>query len=245
MEEKTREGTEVMGWLSRVGGVLFSPGKTFPYIASKPDWVIPLVVIVLFSLISVSLITSRVDMGTLVREQLEPRLERGEMSEEEYERAVEIATNVGKYTAYGGVILFLPIMLLVISGVFHLVFTLQTSGSSFKKVFSVTTYSFMPSVISSIISVLLLLSRPKGSISSPEQLVRSSVAAFLDPQTTSKFLYSLASSLEFFSVWILVLLIFGYSAATNLSKKRTAAVVIILWLAFILGKAALAGFTGR
>ena len=241
--EESRGRAEGMGWLSRVSGVLFSPGKTFSYIASKPDWIIPLVVILVFSFASTILITSRVDMGAVVREQLAPRLERGEMSEVEYERAIEIATRVGKYAAYGGTIVFLPLMLLVISGIFHLIFTLQTGESKFKKVFSVTTYSFMPGVISCIISILLLLSRPIGSITSPEQLLRSSVAAFLDPDTTSKFLYSLASSLEFFTIWILVLLVFGYSAATNQSKKKTAAVVIILWLAFILGKAALASFT--
>lgn len=245
MTEERRKEAEGMGWLSRISGVLFSPGKTYSYIASKPDWVIPLVVIMLFSLISVGLITSRVDMGALVREQLEPRLERGEMSEEEYERAVAIASKIGKYAAYGGVILFLPLMLLVISGVFHLMFTLQTGESKFKKVFSVTTYSFMPSVISSILSMLLLLSRPRGSVTSPEELLRSSVAAFLDPETASKFFYSLASSLEFFNIWILILLVFGYSAASNQSKKKTAAVVIGVWLVYIFGKAAIASFTGR
>jgi len=244
MEEK-REGVEGMGWLNRVGGVLFSPGKTFPYIASKPDWLIPLVVILVFTLVATILITSRIDMGAVVREQLETRLERGEMSEEEYERAVEIATKVGKYAAYGGVIVFFPLMLLVISGIFHLIFTLQTGESKFRKVFSVTTYSFMPSVISSIISILLLLSRPRGSVISPEELLRSRVAAFLDPETTSKFLYSMASSLEFFNIWILVLLVFGYSAASNQSRKKTAAVVIAVWLVYILGKAAIASFTGR
>ncbi|TKJ36137.1 hypothetical protein CEE39_00390 [bacterium (candidate division B38) B3_B38] len=243
MTEEKKEGLESMGWLSRIGGVLFSPGKTFSYIASKPDWVIPLVVIIIFSLISVVLITSRIDIGAAVREQLAPRLERGEMSEEDVERAVEVSTRIGKYAPYGGVILFFPLMLLVISGVFHLIFTLQTGESTFRKVFSVTTYSFMPSVISSIITTLLLLSRPVGSVSSPEGLVRSSAAAFLDPQTTSKFLYNLASSVEFFSIWILALLVFGYSVAINLSKKKTAAVVIALWLIFIIGKAALASIS--
>jgi len=231
-----------MGWLSRMGGVLFSPGKTFPYIASKPDWLVPLVVIMVFSLLTVSLFTSRADMGTMVRAQLEPRLDRGEISEQDFERAVELATKAGKYAAYGGIILGFPLILLAISGVFHLIFTLQTGKSTFRKVFSVTTYSFMPSVVSSIISTLLLLSRPRGSLTSPQELVRSSVAAFLDPQTTSKFWYNLASSLEFFSVWILILLVFGYATISNLSKKKTAAVVITLWLVYIIGRAALINF---
>lgn len=243
MTEERKQEVAEMGWLSRIGGVLFSPGKTFSYIASKPDWVIPLVVIIIFSLISVVMITSRVDLGAAVREQLAPRLERGEMSEEDVERAVEVSTRIGKYAPYGGVILAFPLMLLIISGVFHLIFTLQTGESTFRKVFSVTTYSFMPSVISSIITTLLLLSRPGGSVTSPEDLLRSSVAAFLDPQATSKFFYSLASSVEFFSIWILALLVFGYSAATNMSKKKTAVVVIALWLIFIIGKAAIASFS--
>ncbi len=243
MTDERKEGLESMGWLSRIGGVLFSPGKTFSYIASKPDWVIPLVVIIIFSLISVFMITTRVDLGAAVREQLEPRLERGEMSEEEFERAVEISVRIGKYTPFLGAFLFMPLMLLIISGVFHLIFTLQTGESTFRKVFSVTTYSFMPSVISSIITTLLLLSRRGGSITSPENLLRSSVAAFLDPETTSKFLYNLASSVEFFSIWILALLVFGYSAATNMSKKKTAVTVIALWLIFIIGKAAIASLS--
>ena len=70
--------------------------------------------------------------------------------------------------------------------------------------------------------------------------------AFMDPQTSPKFVYSLASSLDLFTIWILLLVATGLKAAAGkkLSFGGALFAVMLPWAVIILGKAALAGLTG-
>jgi hypothetical protein len=63
---------------------------------------------------------------------------------------------------------------------------------------------------------------------------------FLDP-TTSPFLYSLATSLDIFMIWTLILTAIGFSCISKKVKFSTAMTVIFAWYAvFALASAALA-----
>jgi hypothetical protein len=67
--------------------------------------------------------------------------------------------------------------------------------------------------------------------------------ALMDPLTTPKFLYSLATSLDLFTIWMLVLIGIGLKAAggKNLSTGGAMTAVFVPWVVWTLGKAALAG----
>jgi hypothetical protein len=70
--------------------------------------------------------------------------------------------------------------------------------------------------------------------------------AFMDPKSSSKFLYSLASSLDLFSFWIMLLIAVGLKAAAGkkLSFGGAFFAVLLPWAVFVLGAAALKGLTG-
>ena len=65
----------------------------------------------------------------------------------------------------------------------------------------------------------------------------------MDPVTSPKFLYSLASSLEVFGIWTLVLIAVGLKAAggRNISFGSALAAVFVPWVIWVLCKASLAG----
>jgi hypothetical protein len=67
--------------------------------------------------------------------------------------------------------------------------------------------------------------------------------AFMDPLTSSKFLYSLASSLDLFRIWSLVLIAIGLKAAggKQLSMGGAVTAVFLPWAIWTLGAASLAG----
>ena len=52
----------------RIIGVLFSPDATFASIARRPDWVVPLVLIVVLALVNGILVASHIDFGAPARE---------------------------------------------------------------------------------------------------------------------------------------------------------------------------------
>ena len=69
------------------------------------------------------------------------------------------------------------------------------------------------------------------------------VGAFMDPTTSSKFLYSMASSLDLFAFWTIFLLATGLKAAAGKKLTFTGALVAVLlpWAALVLVKSAFAG----
>jgi hypothetical protein len=71
--------------------------------------------------------------------------------------------------------------------------------------------------------------------------------AFMDPMTTSKFVYSLASALDLFSLWKLALVAIGLKAAGGklLSMGGAITAVFLPWAIWTLGAASLAGAFGR
>jgi hypothetical protein len=70
--------------------------------------------------------------------------------------------------------------------------------------------------------------------------------AFLDPQSASKFVYSLASSLDLFVIWTILLIATGIKAAAGkkLSFGGAFFAVALPWAIWIFCKAALAGLRG-
>jgi FtsH-binding integral membrane protein len=49
-------------------------------------------------------------------------------------------------------------------------------------------------------------------------------------------LHALLQSVDLFSIWTLILLVIGFSLAAKVSRKSAAAVVIVVWILFVLGK---------
>ncbi|HEX7707197.1 MAG TPA: hypothetical protein VF701_12130, partial [Thermoanaerobaculia bacterium] len=65
---------------------------------------------------------------------------------------------------------------------------------------------------------------------------------FLVDASDRPVLYSLLTSIDLFTIWTIVLLVFGFSALSKLSRGKTAAIIVTLWfvmLAIKLGFAAI------
>src|SRR5258706_437005 len=84
---------------ARIFGVLFSPDETFRSIAQRPTWAAPLIVLVILSICSGFVLSSRVDWAAPARESMESRKD---ISPEQMDRAVRMAAAVGKVIAYAG-----------------------------------------------------------------------------------------------------------------------------------------------
>jgi hypothetical protein len=208
----------------RVIGVLFSPNETFASIAQQPDWVVPLVLILVVSLIAGIVFAQRVDFGAPVREAVE---QNKNMSPEQADRAVRIASAAAKIFAYCSPVISL-IFLLIIAGVVLLAFRVMGGEGEFGQAFSVTAYSWMPGLIKSIITTAIVATR-NVSASDLASILRSNLA-FLVPMKQNPLLFTLLSRLDVFSIWLLALMIIGFSYVSKVSKAKSAAIIISLWV---------------
>src|SRR5207248_8194463 len=105
----------------RIIGVLVSPDETFASIARQPDFLAPLLVILILSAIGGYIFAHRVDFTAPAREAME---ERGNVSEAQMESALKITATISKIIAYGSPVISL-ISLLIIAGVMLLAFRMM------------------------------------------------------------------------------------------------------------------------
>ena len=85
---------------ARLAGVFFSPKETFPDIARRPRWWIPLILMAIMSSLVATSYGRRVGWEKVVRAQVEnnPRLE--QVSPEQREQSIRVATRIAGIIGY-------------------------------------------------------------------------------------------------------------------------------------------------
>jgi hypothetical protein len=245
-----------MGAGARLINTIFSPGETFADVNRKPDWIVPLIIMVLISVGTSFFINWKLkpDMEKITREQIKKQVDRmgGQMpSEEQIQQQVAIQKTIGKFTpaiaAVGVCVWFL-----ILSGIYALGLILIQAKATYKKIFSVLLWtSAATGIIYTVVFMASLMVKDEESLRSidirnPTATVPTNIGAFLG-SGTSPILKSLAGSIDVFSIWSIILLSIGFAAIANSRKikpGKTATVVIGVWLIGVLLKAVFANFFG-
>jgi Yip1-like protein len=209
----------------RVIGVLISPDETFASIARQPDFLAPLLIILILAGIGGFIFAQRVDFTAPAREAME---EKGTMSEAQIESALRITATISKVISYGSP-LFSVIVLLIVAAVFMLAFRMMGGDVIFKQAFSITLYGWMPLTILNII-VLVIIAMKTGITALDLPTLVMSNLAFLVTMKEHPLLFALLASIDIFTIWSLVLFIFGFSYASKFSKSKSAGIVITVWV---------------
>jgi len=120
---------------------------------------------------------------------------------------------------------------------------LLSAGLRFKQVFAVVCYSSLTGLVTAALTIVVLFLKNPDELNVQNPLAFNP-AAFMDPNQGSKFLYSLATSLDLFSFWTILLMAVGLKAASGkkLSFGSALFAVVLPWAVYVLGKSAWAGF---
>jgi len=217
----------------RIIGVLFSPDATFASIARRPDWVVPLVLIVVLALVNGILVAPHIDFGAPAREAM---AQNKNMTQEQMDRAERMSVSIGKLAKFIAPVVTI-LLLIIVAGALLLSIRLMGGEGDFKQAFSVTCYAWLPNVLESILLTIVILAKGATGLN-PQAfptLLRSNLA-FLVDMKAQPMAFALLSSLNLFSIWVIVLLIIGFSYVGRISKAKAAVVVISLWVVTVLFK---------
>lgn len=219
----------------RIAGVFFSPGETFADIARKPDILIPLLVIVILSYVGTVLIMPHLDWDAMIAQQGEMmKKQNPNMGDEDVARMARISKSAGTVMGYLGPLLAIAgflVIALVIWGACRM----MGGQGDFKQAFSVTLYAHFPRVVLGLVTAVVVMARGLVDPMTMATVVKSS-PAFLVDMKEQPVLFSLLSSFELFQIWTIVLLIIGFAALTRLSKAKTAAIIVSLWIVMVVVK---------
>ena len=220
---------------SRIAGVLFAPAETFASIARRPDILGPLLLIVIIGYATTAIVIPRMDFESIIAQQSEQmRKQNPNVSDEQLAQIEKFTRASGKVFGW-----ITPLMMIawyaIVAGALLLAFRLMGGEGTFKQAFSATLYSWMPLLLFGIILTVVVLARGTFDPITAATIVKSN-PAFLVDFKEQPVLFSLLSAFDVFTIWTIVLLIFGFSALSKLSRAKSAAIVITLWLAMILVK---------
>ncbi len=251
----TPEEPARLNWLQRLTGVWFSPSETFEDVNRKPTILAPIIISVLVIIAAVYVTNWKLGpyMPTMMREQIRKTMERfGQTpSKEQLDEAVRGQLQFAKFTPLVAAV-FTPITYAVIAGIFALGMMFIQAKTTFKKIYSVILWTFSSiSIISTIVFIVSLMVKDEESLQSidlnnPWSSVATNLGVLLD-SSTSPVLRAIASSVDAFSLWIIIVLSIGLAkiaGSKSIKTSKTATVVVGLYAIYVLGRIGFAAFLG-
>jgi hypothetical protein len=220
---------EDLGPVARLGGVLYSPGRTFESIAARPTWVLPLALWTLFSVLVAMPMMRRMDMEGMIRRQAE-RSGRA-IPENQLREALERGERL-RPMLLAATALWPAAATVFLAGLFWTLWKLFGSEVTFAQTFGVTTHAFLPAVLSAGLLLPIILSRQRIDPLTAGSLLKSNLG-FLTDAREHPVRASLLQSLDVFSLWTLALLVVGLSTATRTPKAKTAMTLALLWVLYV------------
>lgn len=206
--------------VARIIGVFFSPGATFRDIAASPSWAVPMILMIVVWFGLCATLVKRVDWYDFNKQQIEKnkfvasRLEN--MTEEQKAAIYEQGVGRAKTTQYVRGVIGWPLLILFSAainfGAFKLIAGVRTN---FGTAFATTTFAYLPVSFRELLAIPVTFLKDPQSID-PENFLASNLAAFLGDNAPLWQIISLRS-LDVFTIWGLILIAIGFSAAD--SKK--------------------------
>ncbi len=219
--------------VGRIFGALFSPKTTFEEIVRRPSWIAPIILLTILSLGVSVLLGQKVSWERVVARSIEQSPRAQQLSAERREQQIAIGAKIARVAVYVfgtlGSLIFTVIMAAIFLGAFNL---LAGAGVRFGTAMAISSHALMPSAISSVLAIVVLLVKSSDTID-PNHLLATNLGALVSSDAP-KWLEKLAASVDIFWIWILVLLAVGFSAANpkKVSMGKALGIVFGLYVAF-------------
>lgn len=217
----------------RMAGALFAPAETFADIARRPDVLVPLLLFIAIGYVAVFLSFRHMDFDAVLAQQHEMmKKQNPNVSDADFERVAGFTKAMMKVTQFVAPIIgaaWWAILALILFGAFRI----MGADLGYKQAFSATLYAWMPLILFSIVSTIVIVLRNDLIDPTTMPTLVKSNPAFLVDMKEQPVLFALLASLDLFTIWTIVLLIFGFAAASKFSRAKSAAIIVSLWIVML------------
>lgn len=218
--------------VERVVDTFVAPSKTFTDIRRSASWWLPWLLGAIIGLGMVYVVDKKVGMEKVSENRLaltpKQAAKLDQLPPEQRASQMEIAAKFTRYVAYSFPLvhlLLVAILAAVLMATFNFGFGAELK---YPQCYAVSMYAFLPGIIKPLLAIVIVLATG-GEGFTFENPIASNLGALVD--STHTFLYSVASSIDIFTIWILVLTAIGYSCLTRV-KRGTCYGVVFGWWAF-------------
>ncbi len=227
--------------VERVIDTFVAPSKTFTDIKRSASWWMPWVLMSIFGLALIFTVDKKVGMEKVAENSIQLSPKRAakvdQLPPEQRASQMELAAKMTRILAYASPVLTV-IIVGVIAAVLMATFNFGLGAElKFMQCMAISMYAFLPGIIK-VLLVIVTIVIGGGEGFTFEQQLASNLGPLVDPSST--FLHSIASSLDLFNIWTLVLTGIGYSCVTRVKRGTCMAVVFGWWAIVVLGSGAIA-----
>ncbi|NLT68978.1 MAG: hypothetical protein GXX84_20520 [Acidobacteria bacterium] len=220
-------------FLSRWGGIYFSPKETFQEIGQAPRVLVPITALLVVGLLVFITLYSILDTESMAANQFDQMVAKGQMTPEQVERMAPVASVMINVQIFFVFVLGNVFYGLLIAGFVKLFSAIVGARNRFKAVFSITLFSLLAANVVHH-TLLLMVVYLKGSsdmdlmslVYAVSSNLNGLLSSFLEPEVLPKYLMSLFRYVDIFAIWIISLISIGSAAVSKKLKTSTAA----MWL---------------
>lgn len=230
----------------RIINTFIAPSKTFTDLGRYGkwwSWLVPFVLISVAAIAFFVVVGQKITFRKVAENQIQasPKAA-GRMDKlpaDQRDRAMERQAKVTEYITYGYPVVIL-IFDLIIAALLFATFVFGAGVDvEFKTAFSIVVYAGLPGVLKLLLAIASILGGASPDSFSLQNPVATNPGYFMNP-VDSPFLFKIASALDIFLIWTLVLTAIGFTCVSKVKKGTSYAIVFGWWIAATLAGAGIA-----
>lgn len=225
---------------ARIFNTYIAPAKTFIDIRRNASWWAPWLLISFVSLVFIAVIGRQIGFEQIAHNQIEhsSRAERfDKLPPEQQARQLRFAAALTRYIAYASPVTILLAFLLTAVALWATFKLVAASDLSFGTAMAIVAYGSLPGLIGALLGIISLFAGVDREGFNVKNPIATNPAYFMDP-AGSKFVYVMASALDIFVIWNIVVMGIGFALNTKV-KRSNAILIVAAW--YVLWKLLAAG----
>jgi len=174
----------------------------------------------------------KVDWRDVAAKRIEESPRAANLSPEQKEQQIAMSAKISPGFAWGIGICWPILQAVIVASVMLLAYNvIGGAGARFGTSMGITAHAYFPWILYSLLFVLILYLKAPGTVDL-ENPIATNVGAFL-PESTPKALMSLGKSIDIFSIWTLLLISLGFTAANPKKLKGKAfGIALAVWAVY-------------
>ena len=233
--------------VERVVDAYVAPTKTFTDIRRNASWWAPFLLGILVSLFFVYAVDRQIGFEQVAQANINRNAQQQQrmssLPEAQREQAMQTVAKVTRIISYAYPVVAL-IFALIGAAILMASFNFGLGAkASYQQYLAVWFYAGLPFVIKYIVAAIAIFAGSGSEQFDMQNPVGTNIGWYL-PSDVPLWVHTLFSSVDIFTIWVVVLLVLGCATVARVKRSSAAMVVVGWWLLTILGGTVMAAFQG-
>ena len=229
---------------ARIVNTFIAPSKTFTDLRRNASWWAPFLLMVVISTLFVYTAGQKIGFRKIMENQMQAQPKQqarlDQLPADQREQRLQGGTKATRVISYVFPVITLIIWLIIATVLFATFKVAAGADVTFKVSLAIVIYAALPLMLKSLLALLSVVAGINPDSFSFQNPVATNPGYFMSPGD-NVFLFSVASALDIFMIWTLVLTAIGFTCVSKVKRGTSFAVVFGWWIIFTLAGAAFAG----